>query len=58
MADMTTMRVGGIMDAVRAYSTYRRTIRELDHLSDRDLSDLGIARGDVRSAARYGTYGR
>lgn len=30
----------------------RRTIEELNMLSDRDLADLGIGRSDIRSLAR------
>lgn len=58
MADMTTTRAGGMMDAVRSYVTYRNTIHKLNHLSDHELSDLGISRHDIRAAARFGTYGR
>ena len=35
---------------------YRSTIRELDGLSDRDLADLGIARGNVRSVAHEAAH--
>ena len=31
---------------------YRATLNELDALSDRDLSDLGLARADVTRVAR------
>jgi uncharacterized protein YjiS (DUF1127 family) len=50
------MKAGGVMGALRAYGEYRRTIRVLAHLSDRELSDVGIARQDIRSAARFGTF--
>ena len=32
----------------------RRAIRELEALSDRDLSDIGLARSDIKQAVRYG----
>ncbi len=32
--------------------TYRRTLRELMELDDRELDDIGIARGDIRRIAR------
>lgn len=57
---MTTesTRGRGIVKAIRDYGDYRRTIRELAFLSDRELSDLGIARGQIRAAARMGVGGR
>jgi uncharacterized protein YjiS (DUF1127 family) len=48
----TTMMSKGIAKAIRDYSDYRRTMRQLAWLSDRDLSDLGITRSDIRSVAR------
>lgn len=39
----------------RKYSNwvqYRRTVDELSRLSQRELSDLGINRGDIRVVAR------
>lgn len=35
---------------------YRTTIAELDQLSDVDLADIGIARGDIRAVARAAAY--
>lgn len=32
---------------------YRDTVRELSRLSDRELDDLGISRGDIESVARF-----
>ncbi len=44
-------------DRFRRWRRYRETIRELSGLSPRELSDLGIARGDIgrlaREAARH-----
>lgn len=43
------------MNLARSYKnwrTYRNTVSELDRLSNRDLSDLGISRADIRSVAR------
>ncbi|MFD1694406.1 DUF1127 domain-containing protein [Roseibium aestuarii] len=39
----------------RKYSNwvqYRRTVDELSRLSQRELSDLGIGRGDIKTVAR------
>ena len=50
-----------ILSAPRAafdrYKAYRRTISELEACSDRDLSDLGIYRCDIRRLARESIYG-
>ena len=52
---MTSTRMtNGIAKAIRDYSDYRRTIRELAFLSDRELSDLGLSRGDIRLTAKAG----
>lgn len=43
-----------LMNDYRRWRNYRRTVRELDSLSDRDLNDLGIGRADIRRVARQG----
>jgi uncharacterized protein YjiS (DUF1127 family) len=43
------------MNIARSYQTwrsYRNTVSELRSMSDRSLSDLGIARADIRAVAR------
>jgi len=43
------------MNIVRSYNNWRRyreTVNELSRLSQRELSDLGIARGDISAIAR------
>ena len=43
------------MDIVKSYKNWRRyreTVRELDSLSQRELNDLGISRGDIPFVAR------
>jgi uncharacterized protein YjiS (DUF1127 family) len=37
---------------VQRWLTYHKTIRELESLSERELSDLGIGRADIRHIAR------
>jgi uncharacterized protein YjiS (DUF1127 family) len=34
------------------WRTYRNTVAELNQLSNRELSDLGLARGDINAVAR------
>jgi uncharacterized protein YjiS (DUF1127 family) len=43
------------MNLIRNYRNWRRyreTVSELDRLSNRELADLGIARGDIPFVAR------
>ena len=37
--------------------TYKRTLRELNELTDRELNDLGLSRSSLRAAARDAVYG-
>ena len=48
------MFVSYILAKVQAYFRYRETVRELSLLSDRELTDLGIARVQIASIARQG----
>lgn len=43
--------------ALADYRLYRATLAELSHLSDRDLSDLGINRHSIRAIAHQSVYG-
>lgn len=45
----------GTMGMARSFNNwikYRRTVSELDRMSTRELSDLGINREDIRRVAR------
>jgi uncharacterized protein YjiS (DUF1127 family) len=37
------------------WQRYKRTVSELESLTDRDLADLGIARSDIQRLAREAT---
>jgi uncharacterized protein YjiS (DUF1127 family) len=41
-----------IMSKIAAYFRYRETVRELSRLSDRELNDLGIVRGEIDFVAK------
>ncbi|MEX0628323.1 MAG: DUF1127 domain-containing protein [Cucumibacter sp.] len=45
-----------LIESFRKWSAYRRTVRELEMLGDRELTDLGISRGDIVSLARAHVY--
>jgi uncharacterized protein YjiS (DUF1127 family) len=44
-----------VLTKVQRWLTYHKTIRELESLSERELSDLGIGRADIRHIARHAT---
>lgn len=41
-----------IAERIAAYRSYRATFAELSALSDRELEDLGICRGDIHQISR------
>lgn len=49
---------GFVADRFAKYQVYRDTMGELNALSDRDLSDLGLTRGDVHRVAVEAAYGK
>jgi uncharacterized protein YjiS (DUF1127 family) len=40
-----------VLSKIRAWIIFRNTVRELESLNDKDLSDLGISRSDIKSVA-------
>jgi uncharacterized protein YjiS (DUF1127 family) len=46
-----------IRQKLNQFAQYQRTIRELNALDARQLNDLGITKGDIKSIAR-GEYAR
>jgi uncharacterized protein YjiS (DUF1127 family) len=38
-----------VLSKVRAWFIFRKTVRELECHNDKDLSDLGISRSDIKS---------
>jgi uncharacterized protein YjiS (DUF1127 family) len=46
------MFVSWILSKIRAYLSYRETVRELSQLTDRELDDLGISRFEIDGIAR------
>lgn len=47
-----------VAEAIRAHNTYHDTVTELARLSDRDLNDLGIRRGDIYRVAAESALAR
>jgi uncharacterized protein YjiS (DUF1127 family) len=50
------MIVSHIIARVRAYIRYRASVRALSMLSERELADIGLSRGDIDNAAREAAY--
>jgi uncharacterized protein YjiS (DUF1127 family) len=46
------MTIKSLAKKLSAWRRYRVSVRELSRLSDRELSDLGIGRGDIEFVAR------
>jgi uncharacterized protein YjiS (DUF1127 family) len=46
------MLMSFVLTKVQAWLTYRETVRELEYLSDKELSELGISRSDIKEIAR------
>jgi len=44
--------INRLRDAYRRRRTVRNTINELSRLSDRELNDIGISRGQIGEVAR------
>jgi uncharacterized protein YjiS (DUF1127 family) len=47
---MTSLKT--ISEKLNAWRRYREAVRELSQLTDRELDDIGIRRGDIESIAR------
>ena len=45
-------------DVVDRRRVYNQTVAELNHLSDRDLADLGLARANIGDIAREAAYAK
>ena len=43
-----------LMNSYRKWRSYRRTVNELNALSTRELTDLGLGRADIERVARGG----
>ena len=46
------MTLKSIASKISSWRRYRDSVRELSRLTDRELNDLGISRGDIEFVAR------
>ncbi|WGH77960.1 DUF1127 domain-containing protein [Jannaschia ovalis] len=58
LKDRVAARIALARTQWQQYRTFRTTIAELSRLSNRDLADLGIARGDIHWLAMEAAYGK
>ena len=58
VADRVTALVKSITTIMQRRATYAQTLRELQALSNRDLSDLGLSRSMIAEVAREAAYGK
>jgi len=54
--DTTRGFIGGISQRFARYRTYRRTLVELESLTDRELADLALHRSQLRGVAYRAAY--
>ena len=47
-----------ISEKLNAWRRYREAVRQLSQLSDHELSDIGIGRGDIEAIARRPVVGK
>jgi uncharacterized protein YjiS (DUF1127 family) len=57
-ADRLAMVRDSLLTAIAQRRTYLRTVAELNALSDRELSDLGISRLGIPELAHEAAYGK
>lgn len=48
--------ISGVSSRFAQYRTYRKTLEELESLTDRELADMGIARHSIRAIAYQAAY--
>ena len=51
-----TLAYFATLDRVKKRKAYLKTIRELEKMSDRDLSDIGFSRGEIKARALKSIY--
>ncbi len=47
-----TKLIKNFLQKLRRQNAYRNTYNQLQRLTDRELADIGIARGDIRNVAK------
>ena len=50
-----TNLINNFLQKIRNYGKYRQSLNELSKLTDRELNDIGIGRGDIHRVAKGDT---
>ena len=58
LADRFPGFIASVKAALARPAVYLQAVRELDALTDRELSDLGISRLEIPALAREAAYGK
>ncbi len=56
LGQVFTLTYFATLDRVKKRKEYLKTIREIQKMSDRDLSDLGFSRGEIKARALKSIY--
>ena len=56
ISQLFTLAYFATLDRVKKRKEYLKTIRELEKMSDRDLSDIGFSRGEIKGRALKSIY--
>ncbi len=57
LADQIVALARGVFEAAGKRAAFRRTVSELNTLSDRELADLGVTRWEIELIAHRSVYG-
>ncbi len=56
ISQMFTFAYFAASDRIKKRKEYLKTIRELEKMSNRDLSDIGFSRGEIKARALKSIY--
>ena len=56
LGQVFTLAYFATLDRVKKRKEYLKTIRQLQKMSDRDLSDIGFSRGEIKARALKSIY--